>query len=167
MTDIDVIQRQLDRILTFFPRVDARINGLFGVNALILVVSALNITAADLALWYVTVPGALLVAGLVTSYVYLFRANFPHDDGGEGSLIFFKRVRERTEAGYLTEFLACSDAKFRDDLIGQIWRNSEILCSKYNGVKKAIITTALTLVPFCIFLAATATIHGRVPLLKG
>ena len=31
MKDIDIIQRQLDRVLGFFPRVEARINTLFGV----------------------------------------------------------------------------------------------------------------------------------------
>lgn len=167
MTDIDVIQRQLDRVLGFFPRVEGRINGLFGVNTLIFAISALNVSAADLKLWYVTVPGAALVAGLITSYVFLFQANFPDEKGGEGSLVYFKRIRERTEANYLAELLACSEADFRNDLIGQIWRNSDILCLKFGWVKKAIIATALSMVPFIIFLATTAAIHVRIPVFKG
>lgn len=45
MKDLDIIQRQLDRVLGFFPRVEARINALFGVNTLILIIAALNVSA--------------------------------------------------------------------------------------------------------------------------
>jgi hypothetical protein len=167
MKDIDTIQRQLDRVLAFFPRVEARITGLFGVNTLILAICALNVSAEDLKLWYVSVPGALFVAALGTSYIYLFKANFPDVRGGEGSLIYFGEIRKRTEVGYRDEVIACSDEKYRNDLIGQTWRNADILCSKYEGVKKAIIATTISLVPLFIFLAATATIHGRIPFFKG
>lgn len=166
MNDIDIIQRQLDRLLTFFPRVEARINGLFGVNTLIFVIAAVNLSAGDLRLWYVTMPGAILLVGLLTSYYHLFKASFPDDNGGENSLVFFKRIQERTEINYIKEFLDCSEAKFRDDLLGQVWRNACILCVKYTRVKQAIIATALSVVPLIVFLMVTATIHTRIPLLK-
>ena len=167
MKDIDVIQRQLDRVLGFFPRVEARISGLFGVNTLIVVMAALNLSVGDLRLWYVMVPSAILVVGLLVSYYHLFKANFPDDTGSEDSLVFFKRIQERTEANYITEFLDCSEAKLRDDLLGQVWRNACILCVKYTRVKQAIIATALSVVPLVIVLMITATVHSRIPLLKG
>lgn len=167
MKDIDVIQRQLDRVLGFFPRVEARINALFGVNTVILVVAALNLSANDLRLWYVTMPRALLIVGLLVSYYHLFRANFPDDNGGERSLVFFKEIQKRTEANYLEEFLDCSEAAFRSDLLGQVWRNSCIVCEKYQRVKLAIIATAISIAPFVMFLVITGTIHTRIPLLKG
>lgn len=167
MKDIDVIQRQLDRVLGFFPRVEARINALFGVNTLILVIAAVNLSAGDLVLWYVTLPGGLLIVSLVTSYYHLFKANFPDDNGGEGSLIFFKQIQQRSEPNYITEFLTCDEEKFRNDLLGQIWRNACILCVKYTRVKQAILVTAISVAPFVVFLIATATVHGRIPLLKG
>lgn len=167
MKDIDIIQRQLDRVLGFFPRVEARINGLFGVNTLIFVIAAVNLSAGDLRLWYVTASGAILVVGLLISYYHLLKANFPDDNGGENSLVFFKRIQERSEANYIKEFLDCSEAKFRDDLLGQVWRNACILRVKYTRVKLAIIATALSVIPFVIFLMITATIHDRIPLLQG
>ncbi len=109
MTDIETIQRQLDRVLAFFPRVEARITGLFGVNTLILAICALNVSAEDLKLWYVSVPGALFVVALGTSYTYLFKANFPDVRGGEGSLVYFGEIRKRTEVGYRNEVVACTD----------------------------------------------------------
>ncbi|KZX52672.1 MAG: hypothetical protein CL575_09305 [Altererythrobacter sp.] len=167
MKDIDIIQRQLDRVLGFFPRVEARINALFGVNTLILIIAALNVAAGDLRLWYVTIPGALLLIGLLVSYYHLFRANFPDDNGGEKSLVFFKEIQKRTEANYIAEFLDCSEATVRNDLLGQVWRNSCIVCQKYQRVKLAIIATAVSIAPFVMFLVITGTIHDRIPLLKG
>lgn len=167
MKDIDVIQRQMDRVLGFFPRVEARINGLFGVNTLIVAVGALNVSAPDLKLWFVTVPGLLALAGLLMSYAFLYRAYFPDVKGGQGSLVYFAEIEKRTEANYRSELLACSDEGFREDLIGQIWRNSQILCTKYVFVRKAVIATTLSFFPFFIFLAATASIHVRLPILNG
>lgn len=167
MRDIEVIQSQLDRVLAFFPRVEGRINALFGANTLILAIAALNVSAGDLRLWYVVIPAIVLIGALLTSYYHLYRANFPDDTGGEGSLVFFKEVRKRTEANYLAEFLDCSEADFSRDLLGQVWRNSCILCDKYQRVKLAIKATAFSIVPFVIFLAVTSTLHFRIPILKG
>lgn len=167
MRDIDVIQRQLDRVLAFFPRIESRINGLFGVNTLIFVIATVNLSAGDFRIWYVTLPAIALTIGLMISYFHLLRANFPDVNGGESRLVFFKTIKERTEIAYRDALTASSDAQFRDDLIGQIWRNSCILCDKYKFVKKAIIATTISLVPFFVFLAATAIIHERIPVLRG
>lgn len=112
-------------------------------------------------------PGSLLLVDLLVSYYHLFRANFPNDKGVEKSLVFFKEIQERTEANYIAEFLECSEATLRNDLLGQVWRNSCIICEKYQRVKLAIITTATSIAPFVVFLVATGTIHARIPLLKG
>lgn len=165
MREIATIEAQLDRVLGFFPRIEARINGLFGVNTLVLAVGALNISVTDLKLWYVTIPGAVAVLALAMSYVFLFRANFPDVRGGADSLIFFAEIQKRTETDYLDQVLACSEDDFRKDMVGQIWRNSQILCDKYRNVKNAIISTTVALVPFFIFLAATASLHVRIPIL--
>ena len=167
MNDIDIIQRQLDRVLAFFPRVEARINALFGANTLILAIGALNVSAPDLKLLFVTLPAILAIAGLLASYVFLYRANFPDVKGGQGSLVHFAEIEKRSEEDYHSELLACSDERFREDLVGQIWRNSQILCSKYVFVRKAIIATTLSLLPFLIFLAVTASIYARLPIFSG
>ncbi len=167
MNDIDAIQRQMDRVLGFFPRIEARINGLFGVNTVILAIGALNVASPDLNLWFVSVPGVFAMAGLMMSYAFLYRANFPDVNGGQGSLVYFAEIQKRTEANYLAELTACSNERFREDLVAQIWRNSQILCAKYVFVRYAIVATTLSLLPFFIFLAVTASIHSRVPLFNG
>lgn len=160
-----MIERQLDRVLGFFPRVETRINGLFAFNSIILTLIAVNLTAPDIALWYVMIPAIVTGVGLSFSYYFLFKANFPDTKGGEGNLVFFVEINKRSETDYRDALLACSEERYRDDLIGQIWRNSQILCAKYQGVRFAIVATALSIVPFLWFLIATAVTHGRIPLL--
>lgn len=166
MKEVEIIERQLDRVLGFFPRVEARINGLFAFNSIIMTLTALNLTASDFALWHIMIPAIVTGVGLSFSYYFLFKANFPDTKGGERNLVFFGEIKKQSEADYRDALLACSEDRYRKDLIGQIWRNSQILCTKYEGVKFAIVATAMSIVPFLWFLIATAVIHGRIPLLK-
>lgn len=166
MKEVELIERQLDRILSFFPRVEARINGLFAFNSIIVTLIAVNLTASDFAIWYVMIPAIVTSVALSFSYYFLFKANFPDTNGGEGNLVFFGAIKKQSEADYRDALLASTEAEYRNDVIGQIWRNSQILCAKYEGVKYAIIATALSIAPFLWFLVATGVTHGRIPLLK-
>lgn len=165
MNDLAAIEAQLTRVLEFFPRVDTKVAGLFTIDAAILTVSALNVEAGDLRHWYIAVPGIFVVIGLVASLAFLYQCNFPQLDGGQGSLVYFGEIRKRTEANYLSEFEAVSEATYRRDLLGQVWRNSVILCDKYIAIARAIRCTLATLLPFSIFLIMTAIEHSRVPVL--
>lgn len=167
MKDLDVIEAQLARVLSFFPRVDTKVAGLFSVNSVILTISALNVEAGDLMRWYIAVPGALLVIGLIASYTYLYKCNFPELEGGQGSLIYFSAIKQRTESTYKAEFEAVSNDDYRSDMIGQVWRNSHILSDKYKSIAMAIRLTLATLVPFTIFLVMTAIEHTRLPVMNG
>lgn len=167
MKDLTVIEAQLTRTLSFFPRVDTKVAGLFTVNSAILTVSALNVEAGDLKQWYIAIPGVFLLLGLISSYTFLYRGNFPQLEGGQGSLVYFGEIQKRTELNYLAEYEAVSDDGYRADLLGQVWRNSVILCDKYKAVAMAIRCTLATLVPFTVFLVMTAIEHTRLPLIKG
>ena len=50
------------------------------------------------------------------------------------------------------------------DLLGQVWRNSQILCQKYIAIAWAIRSSVLTLLPFATFLVLTAITHSRIPM---
>lgn len=82
MKDMAIAEHQLDRVLSFFPRVDTKAAGLFAVNAAILTIAAINVQAGDLKLWYVAIPGILMLVGLAISYTFLYRCNFPDLKGG-------------------------------------------------------------------------------------
>lgn len=163
MNDIAVAEHQLDRVLSFFPRVDTKAAGLFAVNAAILTIAAINVQAGDLKLWYVAIPGILMLVGLAISYTFLYRCNFPDLKGGQGSLIYFAEIQKRTESVFLKDFEAATEEAYRHDLLGQIWRNSQILCQKYTAIAWAIRSSVLTLLPFATFLVLTAITHSRFP----
>lgn len=167
MKDLNVIEAQLTRVLSFFPRVDTKVGGLFTVNSAVLTISALNVQAGDLKQWYIAIPAIFLVLGLIGSYTFLYRCNFPDLDGGQGGLIYFSAIQGRTETKFKDEFEAVSEADYRADMLGQVWRNSHILCEKYRAVAVAIRITLATFVPFAIFLVMTAIEHSRIPVIRG
>ena len=167
MKDIDVTEAQLSRVLGFFPRVDTKVGGLFTVNSAILAISAANVQAGDLKQWYIAVPAVFLALGLVASYTFLYRCNFPDLKGDPNSLIYFAAIQNRTESAFIAEYEAVTDDAYRADMLRQVWRNSVILCEKYRAVAVAIRSTLATLLPFAIFLTMTAIEHSRIPFLKG
>lgn len=167
MKDLQVIEAQLTRVLSFFPRVDTKVAGLFTVNSALLTISALNVEAGDLARWYIAIPGAFLIIGLIASFTFLYKCNFPELEGGQGSLVYFAAIKGRTESTYKAEFEAVSDADYRADMLGQIWRNSHILADKYKAIAIAIRLTLATLLPFTVFLVMTAIEHTRLPMVSG
>jgi hypothetical protein len=167
MQDLNVIEAQLARVLGFFPRVDTKVGGLFTVNSAVLTISALNVQAGDLKQWYIAVPAFLLILGLVGSYTFLYRCNFPDLEGGQDSLIYFAAIQNRTDTKFKVEYEAISEVDYRADMLGQIWRNSHILCEKYRAIAMAIRITLATLLPFTIFLVMTAIEHTRMPVIGG
>ena len=144
---------------------DTKVGGLFTVNSAVLTVSALNVQAGDLKHWYIAVPAVLLVLGLIGSYTFLYRCNFPDLSGGQGSLVYFSAIQVRTETTFRNEFEAISEADYRSDMLGQVWRNSHILSEKYRAIAVAIRITLATFLPFAIFLVMTAVEHSRMPVM--
>ena len=144
---MEVAGKQLDRVLGFFPRVEAKISALFAVDIAMLAALALNARAQDFAVWYLTALGVIAVVALAASIWFLYRASFPQLQGGASSLIYFHEIAKRTESAYLAEMKECDAEKLASEMLAQVWRNSEILRDKFIGVKHAFMCTAAA-VPF-------------------
>ena len=56
---------------------------------------------------------------------------FPHPDGGQSSLVYFREIAKLREADYLDRYLVLSEDDLRKDVAGQIWRNSQIVAAKF------------------------------------
>ena len=69
------------------------------------------------------------------------------------SLIYFREVAGRTETRFIEEFKEQSDSHHVSDLLGQVWRNSEILKEKFDHLKTAFVFLALAIPPWGIALA--------------
>lgn len=166
MQDLKTVDDQLTRVLGFFPRVDAKAGGLFAINSAMATIAVLNLRISDLGLWFVGIPATLTVLALLASYYFLYRCNFPELAGGERSLIYFVEIQKRTEPVFIEEYEAAADQAYRRDLLGQIWRNSVILCSKYKAVAASLKWTLAALPPFIALLAANSYLHAAMPIVK-
>lgn len=163
---LEFVEKQLDRVLNFFPRVDSKVTGLFAVASAELAVLLLNLQFGDFDRWYVAISVSATCLLLCLAFVWLYRCSFPHLEGGKGSLIYFQEIAVRTESDYLREVLAADPERLVDDLIAQVWRNSEILKLKFSYLRKASIALVWSLLPFAIAIASNALIHGQIPAVR-
>jgi len=157
---------QLDRTLSFFPRVDGKVSWLFAINTGMLGLSSLNIKPEDLRLWYVGVPATITAITIGVSMFFLYRCSFPHLEGGKASLFYFREIARRTESNYIQEFASASAEQRTRDLLGQVWRNAEILNIKFDAVRISFFLTAVAIIPWCWFLASVSLVHTQVPTVK-
>jgi len=151
----DIAAEQLDRVLGFFPRVDAKASVVLGVDITLLGLLAANAPPYKLLNGYF-VFAAIPVALISISLWNLYQSAYPKLEGGSRSLIYFREIAGRTESGFIDEFKAQSEENYVQDLLGQTWRNSEILKQKYDHVKTALIMLAWSIIPWAISLAMFA-----------
>jgi hypothetical protein len=154
---------QLDRILGFFARVDAKSSALFAINSGMIAVLCANLSASDILSWYVVLAAALALGLLLVSQYFIYKCAFPTLKGGHSSLIYFREIAKKTEANFIDQFLASEIESMTKDFLGQVWRNSEILKIKFDALKVSFILTATALLPWTVFLVATAILHGHAP----
>lgn len=143
---------QLNRVLGFFPRVDTVSSVLLGVDMGMLALLANSMLPLKAFAWYTAF--ALVPVSLIgVSLIHLYRGSFPKLDGGWNSLLYFREIAQRKEQDFIKEFSSQSHENYVNDLLSQIWRNSEILTQKFNHLKLAFIYMALAIVPWVIALA--------------
>jgi hypothetical protein len=147
---------QLDRVLAFFPRADAKGSVLLAVDTGMLAVLASNSPPAASFDWWILIA-LLPVILLAVSLWHLYMGAFPSLKGGHESLIYFREISKRTESRFIEEFLAQPDDGLVKDLLSQVWRNSEILKAKFDHISSAFNWTALAILPWMGSLVLLAT----------
>ncbi len=144
---------QLTLVLSFFPRVDAKLSTVLAVDtALLATMSAAVPSFGQMNAW-TWVGSSLTVVLLILSFVFLYRGGFPDTKGGHSSLIYFRQIAAHTEARFIEAYEAQSPETLRRDLLTQVWRNSEILTAKYDSLKRSFIFMAFSLLPWAATLA--------------
>lgn len=146
-------KHQLSLVLSFFQRVDARASVLLAIDTGMLGYLASHIPQpSSLALWESFAPcvAAALLGG---SLYYLYKCSFPNLKGGDRSLIYFQEVAKRTESKFIEEFTTQKESDYTKDILGQAWRNSEVLSQKFAHLKLAFVLMAVSVVPWILSLA--------------
>jgi hypothetical protein len=144
---INAAKDQLNRTLSFFPRVDAKASVIFAVDTSLLAFLATRAFPYGQLGWeWFSI--ILTLALMAISYWHLYKAAFPSLDGGQESFLYFQEISKRTEANYIDAWKKMSDSEYLNDLMGQIWRNSVILKEKYDHVKWSFYSLALSIAPW-------------------
>ena len=162
---LPIITAQLDRTLNFFARVESKSSLLFASNIGILSLMLYNVSYQDIKTWHVIVPVILASTLVAFSLSHLYIAIFPDTKGGNESLFYFKSIGSNTEQNYIDSFTKKTDLEMEKDLLGQIWRNSQILNDKFSHVESAYRWTLLSIIPWIFFLFASSVVNARTPLL--
>lgn len=156
---LELAPKQLDRVLAFFARVEAKASFVFAMNSALLGVLAVHLQRDDFKNWGTGLGIAIFAIGLATSYYFVFQSSFPRLAGGQSSLIYFKTIAALREEQFVKQFTSQSDKDLANDLLCQIWRNSQILTAKFHAVKIAFILTGLCLLPWTYLLILIGTIR--------
>jgi hypothetical protein len=144
---------QLNLVLSFFARVDAKASVVLAVNTGMLAVLASNAPASCNMSVNAAIAAALAAILITGSLWFLYKVAFPTLAGGHQSLVFFREIAKRTEARFIEEYIAQDKPSRLKDLLGQVWRNSEILKMKFNALRLAFILMAIAIVPWVIAVA--------------
>jgi hypothetical protein len=148
---------QLNLVLGFFSRVDSKLSVLLAIDTGMLAVLGTNAPPVQALSVGMAVAALAAVALLGASIVFLYRGAFPSLKGGEASLVYFREIAGRTEHQFIEQFRRQDDEQHVGDLLGQVWRNSEILSAKFDALKVAFTLLAIALVPWVAALAMFAT----------
>lgn len=153
---IDAAKDQLTRTLGFFARVDSKASVILAIDTAMLGVLVANtppVRTFDWSMLIALLPTILLAV----SYWHLYKEAFPSLDGGHDSLIYFREIAKRTESQFIDGFLNQTEDSYLTDLLSQVWRNSEILKSKFDHIRWAIDFMVLAILPWLISLAMLAS----------
>lgn len=153
-------KEQLNLVLSFFSRVDAKLSVVLAVDTGMLAVLGTDSPPLKAYSWPMFGSVAITVILLALSVVFLYRGAFPTLKGGQASLIYFREIAKRTEYKFIEEFKAQTDEQCVNDVLGQAWRNAEILAIKFDSLKIAFTLLALAIIPWIVSLTFFATYNG-------
>jgi hypothetical protein len=153
---------QLALVLSFFPRVDAKASAILAINTGMLAVLASNAPPLLTLSVFSYILVGITVAMIAGSLWFLYRVAFPVLHGGHQSLIYFREIARRTESNFIDEFAGQAEGARIKDLLGQVWRNSCILTSKFDSLRWAFTLMALAIIPWVTAVSLFSSQHPGV-----
>nr|WP_315382409.1 Pycsar system effector family protein [uncultured Sphingomonas sp.] len=147
---------QLNRVLSFFPRVDSKSSALFAIDSTMIGVLASRVNVADMARWPIVGSSALAFGCLAYAGFQLFRCAFPQLGDATPSNVYFRAIARLRKGDFVDTLGSVDETEWMRDLAGQIWCNSRILSIKFAALKHAFVATLIALVPWAVTLSLTS-----------
>ena len=139
---------QFNLVLQLFPRADSKMSTLLGYNLGMLGFLGANAPRFQdwtLLLW-VVYPLAVLFVGL--SLVFVYKSSYPTIISNKRSLIFFNDIAALNQDDFVAQFRHEFRKDYADDMLRQIWCNSEILHDRFHYLQQGYKMTALAVAPW-------------------
>jgi len=149
---IRIAECNLNRLLDWVGRVDAKSSLVLGINTAMLGVLAGLAPAPHL--WTIE---TLLVATVgvffpIASLICVYFVNYPQTKGPATSLTFFGGIAKRTFREYESAFMKCTALEHLSDVLEQCHRNAEIVTRKFGALKWAYRSLLIGVIPWMLCL---------------
>ncbi len=154
MQKIDVVEKELTRLLTWIQTADSRISLILPVTTVML--GALAALAPPMADWSIlsSLTTSIAVIFLVLSISCIAFASFPRTNGIKGSLLYFGGINSLELSQYKKRINQLTEDDYLDDLVNQCYVNAQIAEAKYAWIRKSLAFLFLSSAPwfFSIYL---------------
>jgi Family of unknown function (DUF5706) len=157
----DEASEQLNRVLDFFARTEVKTSALFAVNLGMLGIAALNTTWTDIGNPYVIVNGTIFLILMSISFWYEYWTLIPELRYDSNSLIYFGHIAALSCEDYLTQLGKIDQDQYIEEILKQVWRNSQILSKKFIYIRRSFLATAALLPIWLIYLTIVCTLNAK------
>lgn len=161
--DIEAVERQLDRIQSFIPRIDTRMTGYFAIVSAQAALLFNAITPQDVSHWFNMVCLIAFLSCTVLALLNIYQCAHPTLRGNGQSLIFFAEIDKLVQVDFIKKFNEQSEEELRTDFLRQIHRNSQIVTQKYASLRRAGTSILIGTVPWIIILLISSVNNYRMP----
>lgn len=162
----EVIERQLDRIQSFVPRVDARVSAYIAILSAQIAVVAINLSIGDFKTLWMVFMVVFYLGCSAWAFLNLFMCTHPTLDGREQSLIYFGEIIKIDQSVYCNKLISLKEDELREDLAKQIYRNSQIVDQKYSHLSRAGTGLLVGMIPWTLVLIGSSITNGTIPTLS-
>ena len=150
---IRIAEDNLNRVLDWVSRIDAKSSVVLGINTAMLGALASLAPAPHLWSTRTVVLGTISLVFLVATFTCIYFVNYPRTKGPATSLNFFGGIAGRTFREYETAFMKFSPTEHLSDVLEQCHRNVEIVNLKFAALKLAYRSLLIGITPwaFCLY----------------
>ncbi|ODS90376.1 MAG: hypothetical protein ABS45_15985 [Comamonas sp. SCN 65-56] len=145
---------QLNLVLGFFSRIDAKLSVVLGINLGMLALAGSRMPAIHTMDWRMLLIAASFAAAIAASFYHLWKGAFPDLNGGTSSIVYFKSIAGMSESAFRHAYSAACPAALANDVLNQVWRNSKILDRKFTSLRRAFVATICAVAPWVVLLIA-------------
>lgn len=148
---------QLNLVLGFFPRIDAKLSVVLGIDLGMLALVGGRMPPLHVMDWWLLLIAALFATAIAAGFYHLWKGAFPDLNGGTNSIVYFKSIARMSESAFRHAYSTACPATLANDVLNQAWRNSKILDCKFGSLRKAFVAAICAVIPWVILLIILPT----------